>query len=342
MKLRNPDQKNTNANSPCTLQTHYDPPLKTYLYSIPHSHQNHYDSPTPTPPHPRVTYTRQGTKPPSPTTPTKNNHLQHPTKNLPLAKQTRQNTPSKNTYATYRVSYWPSRDPIEEAGGINLYGFVGNEPIARWDRLGLRLTITWDGRIVPPWGWKIIGKELKTETSYRIDYISDNRSLDVRYKKINYCCYEMRYISIKYTKILRDYFELSLDNSLLIQYKLNRILRNKEMAKKFSDNAQNWSNFADPLSVGGASTLPMGSKAKGPGGIMGVTSIAGMINSRISKSMADHYASQSSRMPEYFRVPNYETGTAVSDYFNERESYEVMEIPVSIERVDLEKCKDGY
>jgi RHS repeat-associated protein len=32
---------------------------------------------------------------------------------------------------------WPSRDPIEEQGGVNLYGFVGNDGVNRWDRLGL-------------------------------------------------------------------------------------------------------------------------------------------------------------------------------------------------------------
>ena len=32
---------------------------------------------------------------------------------------------------------WPSRDPIEEKGGINLYGFVGNDGVSRQDRLGL-------------------------------------------------------------------------------------------------------------------------------------------------------------------------------------------------------------
>jgi RHS repeat-associated protein len=37
-------------------------------------------------------------------------------------------------------STWPSRDPIEEKGGVNLYAFVGNNPLAYWDRLGLRLT----------------------------------------------------------------------------------------------------------------------------------------------------------------------------------------------------------
>jgi RHS repeat-associated protein len=35
---------------------------------------------------------------------------------------------------------WLSRDPIEEWGGVNLYGFVGNEPLGQWDRLGLELT----------------------------------------------------------------------------------------------------------------------------------------------------------------------------------------------------------
>ena len=32
---------------------------------------------------------------------------------------------------------WPSRDPIEEKGGVNLYGFVGNDGVDRFDVLGL-------------------------------------------------------------------------------------------------------------------------------------------------------------------------------------------------------------
>ena len=32
---------------------------------------------------------------------------------------------------------WPSRDPIEESGGVNLYSFVGNDGVSRWDFLGL-------------------------------------------------------------------------------------------------------------------------------------------------------------------------------------------------------------
>jgi uncharacterized protein RhaS with RHS repeats len=32
---------------------------------------------------------------------------------------------------------WPSRDPIEEEGGMNLYGFVGNDGVGSWDYLGM-------------------------------------------------------------------------------------------------------------------------------------------------------------------------------------------------------------
>jgi hypothetical protein len=32
---------------------------------------------------------------------------------------------------------WPSRDPIEEEGGVNLYGFVVNSPVRRVDPYGL-------------------------------------------------------------------------------------------------------------------------------------------------------------------------------------------------------------
>ncbi len=31
---------------------------------------------------------------------------------------------------------WPSRDPIEESGGVNLYGFLGNYTVSKWDYLG--------------------------------------------------------------------------------------------------------------------------------------------------------------------------------------------------------------
>jgi len=46
------------------------------------------------------------------------------------------------TYYGYRyydpvTGRWPSRDPIEEIGGINLYGFVGNDGVGIIDELGM-------------------------------------------------------------------------------------------------------------------------------------------------------------------------------------------------------------
>ncbi|CAN5700614.1 hypothetical protein BH11VER1_BH11VER1_38710 [soil metagenome] len=35
------------------------------------------------------------------------------------------------------IGRWPSRDPIGERGGRNLYGMVGNDPVDRWDGFGL-------------------------------------------------------------------------------------------------------------------------------------------------------------------------------------------------------------
>jgi RHS repeat-associated protein len=44
---------------------------------------------------------------------------------------------------------WPSRDPIGEEGGVNLYGFVGNDGVNLWDYLGLekccKITLYVDG-----------------------------------------------------------------------------------------------------------------------------------------------------------------------------------------------------
>ena len=46
------------------------------------------------------------------------------------------------TFYTYRyydpvTGRWPSRDPIEEQGGVNMYCFVGNDGLANYDVLGL-------------------------------------------------------------------------------------------------------------------------------------------------------------------------------------------------------------
>ncbi len=40
-------------------------------------------------------------------------------------------------YYDSKTGRWPSRDPIGEAGGLNLYGMVGNDPLSKYDILGL-------------------------------------------------------------------------------------------------------------------------------------------------------------------------------------------------------------
>jgi len=53
--------------------------------------------------------------------------------------------PLKTQQGTRAYSYkivsgrpsWPSRDPMEEEGGNNLYGFVSNDGVNQWDILGL-------------------------------------------------------------------------------------------------------------------------------------------------------------------------------------------------------------
>ena len=47
-------------------------------------------------------------------------------------------------YYDPRHGRWLSRDPIGERGGLNLYGFVGNNGVNRWDYLGLEPTFPMD------------------------------------------------------------------------------------------------------------------------------------------------------------------------------------------------------
>jgi RHS repeat-associated protein len=57
-------------------------------------------------------------------------------------------------YYDPRLGRWVSRDPIEEMGGLNVYDFLGNSPIGRWDMLGLDFDTTdprqdqWDDDVV--------------------------------------------------------------------------------------------------------------------------------------------------------------------------------------------------
>jgi RHS repeat-associated protein len=44
---------------------------------------------------------------------------------------------------------WPNRDPIAERGGINLFGFVGNDGISRFDILGTMTPYGWGPKLPP-------------------------------------------------------------------------------------------------------------------------------------------------------------------------------------------------
>jgi RHS repeat-associated protein len=58
---------------------------------------------------------------------------------------------------------WPSKDPIEERGGLNLYVIVGNKPVNLVDFVGLSGLQDWfgpgwgvpgpNGRLIPPWAF---------------------------------------------------------------------------------------------------------------------------------------------------------------------------------------------
>jgi hypothetical protein len=54
---------------------------------------------------------------------------------------------------------WCNRDPIEERGGVNLYGFVENDGVAKLDILGMATTILTDGN-----------SSISTDTSRNCDY----------------------------------------------------------------------------------------------------------------------------------------------------------------------------
>jgi RHS repeat-associated protein len=67
-------------------------------------------------------------------------HLHHPASGLALA-----------PYRAYDPSLgrWISEDPIEERGGVNLYGYVKNSPMLDVDPLGLRdvVVVIWDRKL---------------------------------------------------------------------------------------------------------------------------------------------------------------------------------------------------
>ncbi len=66
--------------------------------------------------------------------------------NLPLESRRRCPEPRRKsrptpTFFTPGIPQWPSRDPIGEQGGLNLYGFVRSNAVDKIDNLGLSYTV---------------------------------------------------------------------------------------------------------------------------------------------------------------------------------------------------------
>ena len=53
------------------------------------------------------------------------------------------------------------RDPIEEQGGLNLYGFCGNNGVNRWDYLGMNPPVVMDPFVIAEKrdGWTLLGTD---------------------------------------------------------------------------------------------------------------------------------------------------------------------------------------
>jgi len=63
-----------------------------------------------------------------------------------------------------RLHRWLSTDPIGERGGLNLYGFCGNDPINKWDYLGMAYFAK--RRLETSWWWNIPAVILFWEPKY--------------------------------------------------------------------------------------------------------------------------------------------------------------------------------
>jgi hypothetical protein len=115
--------------------------LKTDHHNNSYTPKNHYAATVTTTPCHHATYNRlrQGSQ--TATTTTHDTHLRCALETLPPSRRTTANPRPSITYAASGRGIWPSRDPIEEKGGVNLYAFVGNNPIGKWDYLGLTIFI---------------------------------------------------------------------------------------------------------------------------------------------------------------------------------------------------------
>jgi hypothetical protein len=116
--------RNTTAHTTRLRQRHATSNQHTYTYAAPQKPFNNKLS------HPEN----------PPTTPSHNPSHTHATlrrnPNLLPAKNLKIHPFHSYAFSEISVTYWPSRDPIEEEGGLNLYGFVYNDTFKWIDVLG--------------------------------------------------------------------------------------------------------------------------------------------------------------------------------------------------------------
>jgi len=85
-----------------------------------------------------VTATSPRPRPPRPGNSSRSRALR-PQKPSKLAEKTVHVADYLYRYYDPLTGRWPSRDPIEESGGLNVYGFVGNITVSKIDCLGLKI-----------------------------------------------------------------------------------------------------------------------------------------------------------------------------------------------------------
>jgi len=75
-------------------------------------------------------------------------------------------------YYNPNIGRWPSRDPIAERGGVNLYGYVGNDPVNGVDALGLEVAYA-NHQVQSPFPW--YHSKLIITPSNQAQYANDPR-----------------------------------------------------------------------------------------------------------------------------------------------------------------------
>ena len=70
---------------------------------------------------------------------------------------------------------WKSRDPISEDGGVNLYGFVGNDGTNRFDMLGLKCSLSYSAK--PPESTRSVTYQARSTTTTL--KVSGNNTVEV-------------------------------------------------------------------------------------------------------------------------------------------------------------------